>query len=101
MLGIPVRYFLKHPVTTVTDVAADPLQLWMTIQDEYAAQREGSRAKYQYEFDANWEQRLHESLEFGGPVMRLPSSGLHGPGRTASWKRKGLSPVRRVFNGRM
>jgi hypothetical protein len=62
MLGIPVRYFLKHPVTTVTDVAADPLQLWMTIQDEYAAQREGSRAKYQYEFDANWEQRLHESL---------------------------------------
>ena len=62
MLGIPVRYFLKHPVTTVADVAADPLQLWMTIQDEYAAQREGSRPKYQYEFDPNWEQRLHESL---------------------------------------
>jgi hypothetical protein len=34
----------------------------MTIQDEYAAQREGSRPTYQYEFDANWEQRLHESL---------------------------------------
>ena len=62
MLGIPVRYFLKHPVTTVADVAADPLQLWMTIHDEYAAQREGSRPKYQYESDPNWEQRLHESL---------------------------------------
>ena len=43
MLGIPVRYFLKHPVTSLADVAADPLQLWMTIQDEYAAKREGSR----------------------------------------------------------
>ena len=57
-----VRYLLKHPVTAVTDVAADPLQLWMTIRDGYAAKRERSRPRYQYEFDANWEQRLHESL---------------------------------------
>ena len=57
-----VRYFLKHPVTAVAEVAADPLQLWMTIQDEYAAKRERSGPRYQYEFDANWEQRLHESL---------------------------------------
>ena len=42
MLGIPVRYFFKHPVTSLADVAAgDPLQLWMKIQDEYAAKREG------------------------------------------------------------
>jgi hypothetical protein len=34
----------------------------MTIQDGYAAKRERSRPRYQYEFDANWEQRLHESL---------------------------------------
>jgi hypothetical protein len=47
MLGIPVRYFLKHPVTTVAGVAADPLQFWMTIQDQYAAERERSRPKYQ------------------------------------------------------
>jgi Methyltransferase domain len=67
MLGIPVRYFLKHPVTTVADVAADPLQLWMTIQDEYAAKREGRRPRYRYEFDANWEQRLHESLGLPWP----------------------------------
>jgi hypothetical protein len=62
MLGIPVRYFLKHPIATFVDIAADPLQLWMTIQDEYASTREASRPKYQYEFDANWEQRLHESI---------------------------------------
>jgi hypothetical protein len=62
MLGIPVRYFLKHPVVTVADIAADPLQLWMTIQDEYAAAREGATPKYQYESNDDWEQRLHESM---------------------------------------
>jgi hypothetical protein len=67
MLGIPVRYFFKHPVTTITDIAADPLQLWMTIQDEYAAVREGSRPKCQYEFDSKWEKKLHESLGIPWP----------------------------------
>jgi hypothetical protein len=62
MLGISARYFLKHPVITVADLASDPIQLWMTIQDVYAARREASRPKYQYKFDANWEQRLHESV---------------------------------------
>jgi hypothetical protein len=67
VLGIPVRYFLKHPVTTVSDVAADPLQLWMTIHDEYSAMREASKPKYQYEFDGNWEQRLHQTLGLPWP----------------------------------
>ena len=40
MLGLPLRYLLKHPVTIATCVAADPLQLWMTVQDEYAAVRD-------------------------------------------------------------
>ena len=32
MLGIPLRYLLKHPVIAVADLAADPLQVWTTIQ---------------------------------------------------------------------
>ena len=62
MLGIPVRYFFKHPLNAVANVAADPLQTWMTIQDQYATQREKWRARYQYESDSHWEERLHESL---------------------------------------
>lgn len=61
MLGLPVRYFFKHPVTTLVHLASDPLQVWLTAQDEYAAVREGTRPKCRYESDPNWEQRLHES----------------------------------------
>jgi hypothetical protein len=62
MLGIPLRYLLKHPVTAVADLAADPLEIWTTIHDSYVAQREQRRAQCRYESDDNWEQRLHEAL---------------------------------------
>jgi hypothetical protein len=62
MLGIPLRYVLKHPLIAVTDLAADPLEIWTTIHDGYVAQREQRRPQCRYEADDNWEQRLHESL---------------------------------------
>ena len=102
MLGIPARYFLKHPITTVADIAADPLQLWMTIQDEYAARREASKPNAQYESDDDWEQRLHESFGAPWPCPAAAEFWTVWPQRsTPNWKRKGLSPVRRAFNGGM
>jgi hypothetical protein len=62
MLGIPIRYLLKHPVIAVADLAADPLEVWMTVHDAYVAQREQRGAQCRYESDENWEQRLHEAL---------------------------------------
>jgi hypothetical protein len=62
MLGIPVRYLLKHPIIAVADLAADPLQIWTTIQDAYVAEREQSRPQCPYESDDNWDERLHEAL---------------------------------------
>ncbi len=67
MLGIPLRYLLKHPVIGVADLAADPLQVWTTIQDTYLAQREQRRPQCQYDSDDNWEQRLHDSLGVSWP----------------------------------
>jgi hypothetical protein len=32
MLGIPVRYLLKHPVIAGVDLAADPVEVWTTIK---------------------------------------------------------------------
>ena len=62
MLGIPVRYLLKHPIITVADLAADPLQTWTTIHDYYIAEREQRGPDCRYEADEAWEEHLHESL---------------------------------------
>src|SRR5208282_4277913 len=62
MLGMPIRYFFKHPILTTAEIAADPLQLWLTIRDEYAGVRESRRPKCAYQADGEWERRLHESL---------------------------------------
>ena len=66
MLGLPVRYFLKHPVTTVAHLAADPRQVWMTIQDEYAAVREERGPQCQYDSDGHWERRFTITWVFLG-----------------------------------
>ncbi len=44
MLGIPLRYLLKHPVTGIADLVADPIEIWTTIREAYAEKRE-ERAK--------------------------------------------------------
>src|SRR5271166_7131558 len=67
MLGIPIRYLLKHPVAAVADLAADPLEVWIAVQDAYAAQREQRTPRCRYESDENWEQRLHEALGVAWP----------------------------------
>jgi hypothetical protein len=92
MLGIPVRYFLKHPVVTVADVAADPLQLWLTIQDEYAAAREGAKPKYQYESNDHWEQRLHESLGLPWPCEEASEFWTLWPEIIREMEAKGIRP---------
>ena len=78
MLGIPLRYLLKHPVIAVADLAADPLEIWTTIHDAYVALREQRGPQCRYESDDKWEQRLHEALGVPWP-MRLRSFGTYGP----------------------
>src|SRR5258708_1195784 len=67
MLGIPVRYLLKHPLTGVVDIMADPVEVWTTIQDTYLAEREQRRPQCRYQSDDHWEQSLHELLGFPWP----------------------------------
>lgn len=92
MLGIPIRHFFKHPVDSITDIAGDPLQLWMTIQDEYASVREGSKPKCQYESDVNWEQRLHESMGIPWPCSAASEFWTLWPELIRELKAKGIQP---------
>ena len=92
MLGIPLRHFFKHPITTVADISADPLQLWMTIQDEYSAVREGGRPKCLYEPDEKWEQRLHESLGVPWPCSAASEFWTLWPELIRELEAKGIRP---------
>jgi len=67
MLGIPMRYLLKHPASGVADLLADPIETWTTIHESYVAERELRRPQCPYEPDPRWEERLHEKLGVTSP----------------------------------
>jgi Methyltransferase domain len=92
MLGARLRYCLMHPVTTVADIAADPLQMWMTLQDGYVARRERSRPRCQYESDDNWEQRLHDSLGVPWPCKEASEFWTVWPNVISELEAKGIRP---------
>jgi hypothetical protein len=112
MLGIPLRYLLKHPVIAAAELAADPIQIWMTMQDIYAAERERRGPQYRYEPDDNWEQRLHHSLGVSWPckattefrslwpeVIRvLEAKGIRaGPESFQSWNDGDAGLIRAIW----
>jgi hypothetical protein len=67
MLGIPVRYLLKHPIHGLIDVASDPIQVVMTMRDYYIQERELRRPRCEYQSDQNWEPHMHKRLSMAWP----------------------------------
>ncbi|HEY2594765.1 MAG TPA: hypothetical protein VGK33_12770, partial [Chloroflexota bacterium] len=58
MLGIPVRYLLKHP-HAVTELTSDPGDTWARLRESYLAGREWRIPPFPYETDPDWERELH------------------------------------------
>jgi Methyltransferase domain len=99
MLGIPLRYLLKHPVTGIADLAADPIETWTTIREAYAEKREERRPQCPYQPDYNWERLLHEALgapwpcnetsEFSGlwpeVITELEAKGIRAGPESFQW----------------
>ena len=111
MLGVPLRYLLKHP-SAAADLAADPLEAWIRVHDLYVDRRERRRPQCRYEFDDNWEQLLHDHLgvqwpckltsEFWGlwpEVIRdLEAKGIQaGPESFQSWNDGDAGLVRAIW----
>jgi hypothetical protein len=92
MLGLPVRYFFKHPVTTIAYLAADPVQVWLTVQDEYSVARERSRPRCEYQSDDHWEQRLHESMGSPWPCKAASEFWSLWPSVIQQLEAKGIQP---------
>jgi hypothetical protein len=87
-----MRHFLKHPVTAAAHLAADPLQMWMTVRDQYAALRERDRPDCQYDSDENWEQRLHDSLGVPWPCREVEEFWTLWPNVIHELETKGIRP---------
>jgi hypothetical protein len=64
----------------------------MTIQDEYAAVREGRKPKCSYESDEKWEQRLHESLGVPWPCSVASEFWALWPELIRELEAKGIRP---------
>ena len=111
MLGIPIRYLLKHPLS-VADLANDPLQVLTNIHDVYVDQRERRGPQCSYESDESWERHLHDCLgipwpcqftsEFWGMwsdvIKELEAKGIKaGPESFGSWNDGDAGLVRAIW----
>src|SRR5580692_3363443 len=95
MLGIPLRYLLRHPLS-VADLAGDPLQVLTNISDVYVAQREQRRPPCSYESDESWERRLHEYLGLAWPCQLTSEFWDIWPEVIKNWRQRGLRLARRA-----
>jgi Methyltransferase domain len=92
MLGIPLRYILKHPIIAAADLAADPPEIWTTIHDSYVAQRERRRPQCRYESDDNWERRLHQAIGVPYPCNATSEFWNLWPKVISELEAKGIRP---------
>ena len=111
MLGIPIRYLLKHPLVSV-DLLAEPRETWTRIVEYYVSERERQRPDYPYQSHDHWETWLHEQLgieypcdavaEFDGhwreTLRQLEEKGIRaGPESFGSWNDGDAGFVRAIW----
>jgi hypothetical protein len=111
MLGIPLRYLLKHPLA-VGDLLANPVETWTKIRDVYIDQRERRGPQCLYESDDNWEEWLHARLGVQWPcqfslefqrlwpevLTELEAKGIRpGPESFGSWNDGDAGLVRAMW----
>jgi Methyltransferase domain len=91
MLGIPLRYLLKHPLGVI-ELVRNPAETWTTIRDTHVAERERRGPQCRYEADDSWEPWLHARL--GVPWPCQFASEFHGlwPEIVAELEAKGIRP---------
>jgi len=67
MLGLPLRYFLRHPLHAVAAITSEPLEIWTRVQESFVARRERPVPADLYGAEYGWERRMHELLGLQWP----------------------------------
>jgi hypothetical protein len=90
MLGLPLRYFLRHPVRAVAAVTSEPLERWTALQETYAAQRERPVPPDLYQAEDGWDRRMHELLGVQWPCPATSEFTALWPDVTRELEAKGI-----------
>jgi Methyltransferase domain len=111
VLGIPLRYLLRHPMA-VADLAAHPAEVWTNLVDLYVDVHEARVPEGLYQPEDGWEERLHHWLGVEWPckftsefwalwsevVGELEAQGIRaGPMSFLSWNDGDAGLVRTVW----
>jgi len=99
MLGLPLRNWLKHPATAVAEIAADPAEIWATIRETYAADRERSRPACRYTPAHRWDDWLHVALNEPWPCAASSELAELWPRIMSELEAKGIRPGPMSFQG--
>ena len=67
MFGTSLSSLLRHPMAAAVDMATDPFELWVKVQEKFADWRMGSQPLFKGEANDNWEPQLHEHLSADWP----------------------------------
>ena len=62
-VGNTTALLLKHPMSSIVDLAANPRQLWMRLWDNIVDERERRGPHCRYIADVNGERHVHEFLQ--------------------------------------
>jgi hypothetical protein len=90
MLGLPVRYFLSHPLRAIGTITSDPLEIWTILQQNYIAQRERPAPADLYQAEAGWDRRMHELLGVPWPCAAASEFAILWPQIIAELENKGI-----------
>jgi hypothetical protein len=111
MLGIPLRYLVRHPLGIIS-LVRDPAETFANIWDVYVAKREQRGPQCQYESDDHWERWLHARLGVQWPcpftsefhslwteiVAELETKGIRpGPESFGPWNDGDAGFVRAIW----
>jgi predicted O-methyltransferase YrrM len=64
---LDLRPYLRRPISTLSSIAADPVEAWIRFREQFAADRDERVTPDTYTIEADWEQRLHRRLEIASP----------------------------------
>jgi hypothetical protein len=99
MLGLPLRYWLKHPLAAVLDVTSNPAEIARTVRDWHAFEREQRRPLFDYEQNNDWELWMHRHLRAEWPCnLHAEFWGLW-VGIMDELRAKGIQPGPESYDG--